>query len=266
MRTVMTIAGSDSCGGAGVQADLKTFSALGVHGSTVITAVTAQNTSGVDTILPLPARTIEEQIRSVMEDMGADAVKTGMLPTPETVKIVSRCVREYGINNVIVDPVTVSQSGDSLTVIDTIRSLTCDLIPLCTLITPNVPEAEVLSGKRITGPNDMVSAARVIHETGADNVLIKGGHFKGEQAGCDLFFDGMTSTFLKAARPLTIRGVHGTGCALSAAIAAFLARGRSLLLSVEMAKEFVTRAIEASYRPGDGSRVVNLLGLVDREE
>jgi len=266
MIRALAIAGSDSGGGAGVQADLKTFSAFGVHGSTAITAITAQNTSGVDGIFPVPPDMIRKQLSSIIEDLRPASVKTGMLPTPEILETVSLCISDYNLRNVVVDPVMVAQSGDPLTTGEITLTLKNELIPLCTLITPNVPEAEALSGKEILGPGDMGDAARAIHDMGARNVLIKGGHFIGEDAGCDLLFNGIETTLLRSVRKLAIRDVHGTGCALSAAIAACLARGLSVRDSVETAKEFITRAIETSYSPGSGARVVNPLELDDRGE
>lgn len=266
MRRALTIAGSDSGGGAGIQVDLKTFSAFGIHGSTVITAVTAQNTLGVQGVHPIPGNFVRSQIESVMDDIGADAVKTGMLPTLEIVEIVARCVREYAIENLVVDPVTAAQSGDSLASREAIERLQGTLFPLCAVITPNIPEAESLTGLKIHDLNDMEEATKVIHEMGVKNVLIKGGHLDGDNTGCDLFSDGTEMIYLRAVKISSRRDVHGTGCSFSAAIASGLAKGMPLRRSVEVAKEFITRSIDEAYSLGGGVKPVNPLHLSDDPE
>jgi len=265
MKRALTIAGSDSGGGAGIQADMKTFSAFGVHGSTAITAVTAQNTLGVQGTHPIPENFVRSQIESVLDDIGTDAVKTGMLPTPEIVEIVASCLREYEVENLVVDPVMVAQSGDSLTSREATECLRKKLLPLCTIITPNIHEAEKLTGREIHDLNDMEEAAEIVHEMGARNILIKGGHLEGENIGCDLFSNGTEMTHMRAAKVSPQRDIHGTGCSLSAAIASGLAKGMPLVRSVESAKEFITRAIDTAYSIGKGVRPVNQLQLPDDE-
>jgi len=266
MKKALTIAGSDSGGGAGIQADLKTFSAYGIHGTSAITAVTAQNTLGVQGAFTLPGEFVRSQIESVMDDIGADAVKTGMLPDPEIIGIVADSIRRYGIEKLVVDPVMVAQSGDSLTSEETALPLKELLLPMALLVTPNIPEAEILAGRKIADLEDMISAAEAIHEIGAKHVLIKGGHFEGENAGCDLYSDGGEPIFLRPVRATDKRDIHGTGCSLSAAIAAGLARGMPLVRSVEAAKEFITRAIDSAYPIGGGVMPVNPLHFADEGE
>ncbi len=266
MKRALTIAGSDSGGGAGIQADLKTFSAYGIHGTTAITAITAQNTLGVQRVFVLPGEFVRSQIESVMDDIGADAVKTGMLPDPEIVEIVASCVRRYGIENLVVDPVMVAQSGDSLSSREAALPMRELLLPLALLVTPNIPEAEALTGLKIDDLEDMKSAAAAIHDIGVRNVLIKGGHLEGDNAGCDLFSDGGDPLFLWPIKMTERRDIHGTGCSLSAAIAAGLAKGMSLVRSVEAAKEFITRSIVSAYPIGRGVMPVNPLHLADDAE
>jgi hydroxymethylpyrimidine kinase/phosphomethylpyrimidine kinase len=256
LKTAMAIGGSDSGGGAGIQADLKTFSAYGIHGTTVITAVTAQNTTGVMEIFRVPANTVKNQVKSIMEDIGADAVKTGMLPNPDIVNIVAECVEQYDIRNLVVDPVLIAQSGDALITEEASRRISDKLLPLCHIITPNIPEVEFLTGRSISNFDEAENAAEILHQMGAKNVLIKGGHFEGEDIGCDLFSDGKETTLLKASHVIP-GDVHGTGCVLASAIAAGLALGSSLRESIEAAKKFVTKAIEAAYPLGKGPRPAN---------
>jgi hydroxymethylpyrimidine/phosphomethylpyrimidine kinase len=263
MKSALTIAGSDSGGGAGIQADLKTFSAYGIHGTTAVTAITAQNTMGVQGTFALPGEFVRRQIESVLDDIGADAVKTGMLPNPEIVEIVASSIRRFGIDRLVVDPVMIAQSGDSLSSAEAALPLRELLLPLALLVTPNIPEAEAMTGMKIDDLEDMKSAAAVIHDIGVRNVLIKGGHFEGDNAGCDLFSDGCDSFFLRPVRTTDKRDIHGTGCSLSAAIAAGLAKGMSLVRSVEAAKEFITRAIDSAYPIGGGVMPVNPLHLTD---
>jgi len=258
MKKALSIAGSDSGGGAGIQADLKTFSAFGVHGSTVLTAVTAQNTVGVQEMFPLPIGLVRSQIRSVMEDIGTDAAKTGMLAVPEIIEAVASAVREYRIPNLVVDPVMAAHRGDSLSSPGVVRSLEEHLLPLADLLTPNIPEAEALTGLSIAGLDDMEKTARVLQGLGVKNVLIKGGHLKGDHIGCDLFWNGHEAVYLRAVRVFPGE-IHGTGCTLSAAITAGLAKGMPLLRAIQAAKEFITRSIGAAYAVGRGFRTANPL-------
>ncbi len=261
MRTAMTIGGSDSCAGAGIQADLKTFSAYNIHGTTVITSVTAQNTLGVYEIFPVPAEVVESQLVSITEDVGLEAVKTGMLPTPEIVEVIFRCLNDHHVPNLVIDPVITSQSGYSLVSEEAVRMLKEVLMPICCLITPNIPEAEVLAGQPIHGLPEMEKAAATIHHLGARNVLIKGGHLKGESTGFDLLYSGDKGPIYMKPDRISNLNVHGTGCALSAAIAAGLAKGMTLRRAVEVAKDFTFESIEASYRAGHGALMVNPLQL-----
>jgi hydroxymethylpyrimidine/phosphomethylpyrimidine kinase len=254
VRKALTIAGSDSGGGAGIQADLKTFAALGVYGTSAITAITAQNTVGVRQVLALKPDLVAEQIDAVMEDIGAHAVKTGMLATASIIETVAVKIRQHRFKNVVVDPVMVATSGDLLIKKTAVASLRSVLIPLATVVTPNLPEAEQLTGMKIRTPDQLEEAARRLIAIGARTVIIKGGHRKGP--ALDLFFDGKSFRVLRAAR---IRGrtTHGTGCTFSAAIAAYLARGERLEKSVSLAKQYITEAIRAGFTIGSGHSPVH---------
>jgi hydroxymethylpyrimidine/phosphomethylpyrimidine kinase len=247
----MTIAGSDSGGGAGIQADLKTFAALGVYGTSAITAITAQNTVGVDDVLELPPAMVAAQIDAVIGDIGADAVKTGMLASAAIIGVVVEKVREHALPNLVVDPVMVAKSGDSLLRDDAVEALREGLVPLAVVITPNVPEAEVLTGMKIESSEDARRAAQRIHEMGAQNVVVKGGHAAWAGGAVDLFFDGSSFHEFDAPRVDT-NSTHGTGCTFASAIAASLAKGSSPREAVALAKAFVTRALQQAYPVGHG--------------
>jgi hydroxymethylpyrimidine/phosphomethylpyrimidine kinase len=253
-RRVLTIAGSDSGGGAGVQADLKTFSALGCYGMSVITALTAQNTVAVTGIHPVPPRFVAQQIDAVMEDIGVDAVKIGMLHSPEVIQAVAERLRHYGVRNIVLDPVMVAKSGASLLQEDAVGALRDLLFPMATVVTPNLPEAAILLRETITGVNQMRQAARRLASLGPAAVLLKGGHLGGDQSRDFLYVsqDGSCLT-LESARVET-PNTHGTGCTLSSAIAAGLAGGGGIREAVTRAKEYVTAALEAGarYRLGGG--------------
>jgi len=250
----LTIAGSDSGGGAGIQADLKTFAALEVYGSSAITAVTAQNTVGVTQVLALSPKLVAAQIEAVLSDIGADAIKTGMLANQPIIEIVARQFRQKSLKNVVVDPVMVATSGDLLIEKKAVGALRDKLLPLATIVTPNIPEAEELSGMKLSGAGAVERAAQVIVKLGARSVLIKGGHRQG--AAVDLFYDGKKFCRFKAARVRT-KNTHGTGCTLSAAIAAFLARGEELERAVALAKQYITAALRASFTVGAGHSPVH---------
>ena len=250
----LTIAGSDSGAGAGIQADLKTFAAHGVYGTTAIAAITAQNTRGVEKIFPLPSGIVAAQIDAILDDIGADAVKTGMLFNAAIVDVVARTIRAHRLRNVVVDPVMAATSGNSLLRKDAIVALKKKLIPLATVVTPNIPEAEELTGIDLKRAEDFKTAARRIVEMGARNVVIKGGHGKGPAA--DLFYDGKKFREF-AARRIRTRNTHGTGCTFAAAIAANLAKGATAEEAVARAKEYLTRAIKESYAIGAGHGPVN---------
>ncbi len=247
----LTIAGSDSGGGAGIQADLKTFSALGVFGMTAITAVTVQNTRGVSGYEELSPQTVGDQIRSVVTDIGVDAAKTGMLASAAIVAAVADAVRETAIPNLVVDPVFMSKHGHALLAEDAVGALRTRILPLATLVTPNLHEATGLVGFRVDSRDAMERAARAILDDGPRAVLVKGGHLEGSDRADDLFFDGEREEWVEGER-IDTPHTHGTGCTLSAAIAAYLARGDELLAAVRAGKRFVTEAIRHALPLGRG--------------
>jgi len=253
----LTIAGSDSGGGAGIQADLKTFSALGVFGMSAITAVTVQNTKGVSSYEEISPETVGDQIRSVVTDIGADAAKTGMLASAAIIEAVSDAVEETGLRNLVVDPVFVSKHGHPLLREEAVDELRRRIVPLATIVTPNLPEAAGLAGFEVRDREDMQRAAEAILELGTRAVLVKGGHLEGGPA-TDLYADGVDSRWLEAERIETPH-THGTGCVLSAAITSHLARGEALADAVAGGKEFVTEAIRHSLAIGQGIGPVNPL-------
>jgi hydroxymethylpyrimidine/phosphomethylpyrimidine kinase len=257
MARALTIAGSDSGGGAGIQADLKTFTVHRVFGMSAITALTAQNTCGVTAVHVVPPEFVRAQIDAVISDIGTQATKTGMLANAALVRCVAAAVREYRLAPLVVDPVMLAQSGAALLDADAQRVLCDELLPLATLLTPNVPEAEALTGMRIHGPEDMERAAERLRIYGASAVLIKGGHLDGEES-VDLFDDGSDKLWLRTRRIAT-RHTHGTGCQLSAAITANLANGATLRAAVEAAKRFITCAIEHGLDIGQGCGPANPL-------
>ena len=250
MKRCLTIAGSDSGGGAGIQADLKTFGALGVYGTSAVTAVTAQNTLVVRQIQEIRPELVAAQIDAVAEDIGIDAAKTGMLWSAETIRTVAAAVKRHRIPNLVVDPVTIAKTGARLMREDAFDALKADLLPLAEFVTPNLPEAEMLSGMKITDAEGMREAARRIHALGPRRVVIKGGHVEGPNA-VDLYYDGKDFQELKEERIKT-RSTHGTGCTFSAAIAAYLAHGLTPLDAVARAKEFLTAALRSAPDIGKG--------------
>ncbi|MHB1614107.1 MAG: bifunctional hydroxymethylpyrimidine kinase/phosphomethylpyrimidine kinase [Actinomycetes bacterium] len=245
---VLTIAGSDSSGGAGVQADLKTLLALGVHGMSVVTAVTAQNSIGVQGAWDLPVEAVRAQFASVVEDIGVDAVKTGMLSSAALVEAVAEMLAGVTVP-VVVDPVGVSKHGDPLLTPDALLALRRLLLPVATIITPNLAEAASLTGLAVSDRSGQQAAARALKEFGPGWVLVKGGHLAGSAA--DLLYDGQHEYWLSTER-LDNRHTHGTGCTLASAIAAGLARGITVLEAVAAAKEYVTGAIAAGFALGAG--------------
>jgi hydroxymethylpyrimidine/phosphomethylpyrimidine kinase len=246
----LTIAGSDSGGGAGIQADLKTFSALGVFGMTAITAVTVQNTKGVSDVEELSPSIVAEQIRSVAGDIGVDAAKTGMLASAAIVHAVAEAIEETGLPNLVVDPVFVSKHGHPLLADDAVDSIKRLILPLATVVTPNLPEAAGLAGFEVRDRDDMRQAAGAILRLGPRAVLVKGGHLEGDRA-IDLFVEEGLEEWIDAERIETPH-THGTGCTLSAAITAHLARGASLPQAVRAGKLFVTEAIRHALALGEG--------------
>jgi hydroxymethylpyrimidine/phosphomethylpyrimidine kinase len=251
---VLTIAGSDSGGGAGIQADLKTIAANGCYGMSVITALTAQNTRGVSGIHPVPPEFVAQQMDAVLGDIGADAVKIGMLFSPELIETVARKLREHGVERIVLDPVMVAQSGDKLLQAEAIEALKACLVPMAEIVTPNIPEAEVLLDRSIQTLADMPAAARDLVGLGCRNALVKGGHLKeGDSDDC-LFIGPERKGVPMAAERVITRNNHGTGCTLSSAVASFLAKGEGLEAGVRHAKAYITGAIRAGavYRIGQG--------------
>lgn len=249
MKKVLTIAGSDSCGGAGIQADLKAFSANGVYGMSVITAVTAQNTQGVFAVEDISPRVIEKQIEAIFDDIEVDAVKIGMVSKIETIQVIARNLRKYRARNIVVDPVMISKSGFDLLAPEAKEALVRVLLPLADVTTPNIPEAQVITGMTITSLREMEKAAALIQQMGPRNVLVKGGHLQEEAV--DVLFDGQTVKHFRSPRVPT-RNTHGTGCTLSSAIAANLAKKLPVEEAVAVAKEYITTAIEHSLSIGKG--------------
>ncbi len=247
----MTIAGSDSGGGAGIQADLKTFAAMGVYGTSAVTAVTAQNTLGVTDWLAMPESLVALQIDAVLSDIGADAVKTGMLANAGIIATVAERLRAHGVTQLVVDPVMVAKGGHKLLEDSAVDALKTLLLPMALVATPNLPEAEALTGITIASWDDARAAAEAIAGMGARNVVIKGGHFTHEGASTDLFFDGALFREFTAIRVQT-NNTHGTGCTFASAIAASLAKGVDVPGAVALAKSFVTLALQHAYPIGAG--------------
>lgn len=249
MKKVLTIAGSDSSGGAGIQADLKTFSAHGVFGMSAITAVTAQNTQGVFAVQNIDTDVIAKQIEVIFDDIEVDAVKIGMVSQIETIETIAEQLRKYAPQNIVVDPVMVSKSGYHLLNIDAEINLIEELLPLATIVTPNIPEAEVITKIPISTLKDMEEAASIIYQMGAKNVLLKGGHLVDDAT--DILFDGQQFFYFPSTR-ITTKNTHGTGCTLSSAIAANLALGHNINEAVKISKEYITIAIMNSLSIGKG--------------
>ena len=255
---VLSIAGSDSGGGAGIQADLKTFSALGCYGMTAITALTAQNTQGVRGIHGVPPEFLAAQLDAVLEDIGADAVKIGMLHAPEIVRVVAQAIRKYKLKHVVLDPVMVATSGDRLIAEETVSVLVKELFPLATVVTPNLDEAELLLGRKINGIPELEGAARALQALGAQGVLLKGGHLKGDEV-VDLLLQRDLEPLRLGSPRIASENVHGTGCTLSSAIAAQLALGHGLEDAVRLARAYILGAITAGadVRTGRGHGPLN---------
>lgn len=257
----LTIAGSDSGGGAGIQADLKTFHQLGVYGMSAITAVTAQNTLGVAGVYPLPTEAVAQQMREVLRDIGADAAKTGMLFDAAIIQAVAEEIRAFGVQKLVVDPVMVAKGGAKLLLDEAIAALKQHLLPLAEVVTPNLPEAECLTGMPIKTPEQMREGARAIHALGARHVLMKGGHLEGDVV-VDILFDGQAFHEISHERIQT-RHTHGTGCTFSAALTAELAKGTPLVQAVEKANRFIFQAIATAPELGGGHGPTNHWAVVD---
>ncbi len=256
MKKALTIAGSDSGGGAGIQADLKTFIAHGVYGASVLTAITAQNTVGVRAVQLLEPALVVAQIEAVLDDIGADAIKTGMLGSAEIIRAVAAKLKQYGVTRLVVDPVMVAKSGDRLLHEDAITALHQDLLPLALVITPNLPEASVLLDRPVEHEHHLRQAAHVLHALGPRYVLLKGGHLRGDPV--DLLYDGERFHEFRERRIQT-RHTHGTGCTYAAAITALLARDASVVNAVGQAKAYLTQAIARASAIGAGHSPVNHL-------
>lgn len=250
LNTALTIAGSDSCGGAGIQADIKTMTCNGVYAMSAITALTAQNTTGITGIMEVTPDFLKEQIKAVVTDIFPDAVKTGMVSSSALIKVIADSIKEYNLKNVVVDPVMVATSGAKLISDDAIETLKKELLPLATLITPNIPEAEVLFGSKIQSKEDMEKAAQEIHKKFNCAVLLKGGHSLNDAN--DYLFDGKEGTWFQGNR-IQNPNTHGTGCTLSSAIASGLAKGLNLKESVTQAKAYISGALAAMLDLGKGS-------------
>lgn len=247
----LTIAGSDSGGGAGIQADLKTFQELGVFGMSAITALTAQNTLGVQGVFPQSLEAIEAQIDSVLSDIGADAIKTGMLFSSEIINLVSKKIEQYNVKHVVVDPVMIAKGGHELLQEQAVKALKTDLLPKATVITPNLPEAAKLIGRdHISTVDEMKTAAEELYKMGPKYVVMKGGHLE-EGDAVDLLFDGKHFVEYKVVRVHT-KHTHGTGCTFASAIAAELAKGASIEDAVKTSKGFITAAIKEGLNIGGG--------------
>jgi len=254
LKKALTIAGSDCSGGAGIQADLKTFSAHGVFGMSVIVSVVAENTSRVIDIQDMTSDMILKQIDAIYEDIGTDAVKIGMLSNEKCMKAVREGILKYRPNNVVVDPVMYAKNGCALMDPNSVDALIQNILPLADLLTPNIPEAECISGITIENQEDMEKAAKIICERGCRNVLVKGGH--NPENATDILYDGEDFYYYKGKRIHT-KNTHGTGCTLSSAIASNLALGHSMVDSIEIAKKYITVAIEHALEIGKGNGPTN---------
>ena len=254
MKTALTIAGSDCSGGAGIQADLKTMTTNGVYAMSVITALTAQNTTGVRAIQETTPAFLKQQIDAIFEDIFPDAVKIGMVANSELIRVIAERLRFYNAKNIVVDPVMVATSGSALMKNDAVHTLIEELLPIAALVTPNIPEAEILSGLKIGNKEEMLTAARKIGDTYHCSVLLKGGHSIND-ANDLLYADGEMVWF--EGRRIDNPNTHGTGCTLSSAIAANLAKGFSLAESVQKAKEYISGALSAMLDLGEGSGPMN---------
>jgi hydroxymethylpyrimidine/phosphomethylpyrimidine kinase len=256
IKKALTIAGSDSGGGAGIQADLKTFQELGVFGTTALTAVTAQNTLGVQDVFPLTPQMVKSQMESVGEDIGVQALKTGMLFNAEIITEVSETISRYKWEKVVVDPVMIAKGGASLLQQEAVSALKSKLLPLAMVVTPNIPEAEVLTGMRIKTEEEKREAARKLFELGVRNVVIKGGHDENTSESIDLLYDGLVFKTFRSERIRT-KNTHGTGCTFSAAITAELAKGAAVPDAVSTAKSYIQAAIEDQLTIGSGHGPTN---------
>lgn len=254
MNTALTIAGSDSCGGAGIQADIKTMTCNGVYAMSAVTALTAQNTTGVSGIMEVTPEFLKEQIKMVVTDIFPDAVKTGMVASSQLIQVIVEAIKTYQLKNIVVDPVMVATSGAKLISDEAINTLCNELLPVATLITPNIPEAEVLFEQKIQSEADMETAAKAINAKYGCAVLLKGGHSLNDAN--DYLYDGKEGTWFYG-KKIDNPNTHGTGCTLSSAIASNLAKGKSLKDSVKAAKGYISGALAAMLDLGKGSGPMN---------
>ena len=258
-NTVLTIAGSDSGGGAGIQADIKAISAMGCYAASAITAITVQNTLGVQAVHPVPLEILRGQIDAVLSDIGADAIKIGMLHSSEVVNLVAEMIEKYQIRNIVLDPVMVSTSGHRLIEEDAVEVIKTRLMPLARVITPNVPEAEILAGCKIAGEDEFEAIARRLSDNGNVSVLMKAGHLSGDSL-VDYFYNAEDDTITRLqSKRVQTKNTHGTGCTLSSAFAASLAKGENLTDAAISAKRYIEQAIisGAEYEIGKGHGPVN---------
>jgi hydroxymethylpyrimidine/phosphomethylpyrimidine kinase len=254
-KRVLTIAGSDSGGGAGIQADIKTLSALGCYATTAVTAVTSQNTQGITGIFPMPSAVVKEQIIAVLSDIGTDAIKIGMLPSSGIIQAVSNTLKQYSVDNIVLDPVMVSTSGTVLMQADDTNFLIQELLQIARVITPNIPEAEALSGTKLNDSSEMPDLAKILSLNRTVSVLLKGGHLDGQEL-CDVFYNAETDeTLFFHSRRIETLNTHGTGCTLSSALTAGLAQGLSLNEAFYRAEEYLHEALASGsmYSIGTGS-------------
>jgi len=252
MKSTLTIAGSDPTGGAGIQADLRAFAALGLHGASVIAAITAQNTSKVSHVEAVGAETIRQQLRTLLDDIRPDALKTGMLYSEAAVREAASAIRDYKLQNLVIDPVTISTSGTRLLEESAVALMKSDLVPLARVITPNMDEAGMLAGMSVKGIDDMEAAARAIRQMGPEVVIVTGGHL--EDQALDVYFDGSTIEKMSARR--LPGSFHGTGCAYSAFLAGMLALGAAPLDAARAAKQYVQAGLTRAMRPGAGMGIL----------
>ena len=258
---ILIIAGSDSSGGAGIQADIKTVTALGSYAMTAITAVTAQNTQGVKKITPIPTKNVHKQITMILDDIGADGVKIGMLHNASIIKCVYSILKKYKLKNIVLDPVMVAKGGAQLINNSSIKYLKKMLLPLSNLVTPNIPEAEVLIGNSISNKKDMIKAAKIILNMGSKNVLLKGGHLKSKMIYDILATKKGIKVFSK--RKIKTKNTHGTGCTLSSALATCLSQKKNVFNSCKISLNYVKQAITYAPRYGKGYGPLNHLVLLN---
>ena len=258
---ILIIAGYDSSGGAGIQADIKTVTALGSYAMTAVTAVTAQNTRDVKSIIPIPTKNIQKQITMILNDIGANGVKIGMLHNTSIIKCVYKILKKYKLKNVVLDPVMVAKGGTKLINNNSIKYLKKLILPLCNLVTPNIPEAEVLIGSPISNKKDMIEAAKIILNMGSKNVLLKGGHLKGKMIFDILATKKEIKIFPK--RKIRTKNTHGTGCTLSSALATCLSQKKSVFKSCKISLRYVDRAIICAPGYGKGFGPLNHLVLIN---